>query len=231
MVAATTEPWTTARHPLARLLRSVTAGQFPPPDGAWSRVAPWTPTLQGVVGFTGHTILAVSYEVSDDALRELGATGHDGPFSARVVAALAGAAGWIGPPQVLLAALGTGSGVGGGLVARPDLVRHPFVEGVRRVRQDVQVLGTVDPEPDLVVLGRGVAGVREISVEPSRRAQHAPGRGAALVAAALGTIPQGEVVLTSTPVSDGRALNTAIEGGFRPIGGVHLFSDRPEHKL
>ena len=29
MTATATEPWTTARHPLARLLRSVAAGQFP----------------------------------------------------------------------------------------------------------------------------------------------------------------------------------------------------------
>ena len=64
MTAAATEPWTTARHPLARLLRSVAAGQFPHQDGAWTRVSPWIPTLQAIVGFTGHSILAVSYDVS-----------------------------------------------------------------------------------------------------------------------------------------------------------------------
>ena len=170
MTGAATEPWTTARHPLARLLRSVAAGQFPEPDGALARVSPWIPTLQAIVGFPGHTILAVSYDVSDRSLIDLGATGNEAPFSARVVTALAGPTGWIGPQQVLLVAVGTGSGNSGELVARADLSRHPFVENVKRIRQDIQVLGSADADPDIVVLGRGVAGVREISVQVNHRA-------------------------------------------------------------
>ncbi len=228
MTATATEPWTTARHPLARLLRSVAAGQFPEADGAWTRVSPWIPSLQAIVGFTGHTILAVTYDVSDDALVDLGATGNEGPFSARVVTALAGASGWIGPPQVLLTALGTGSGHAGDLVARSDLTRHPFVESAKRIRQDIQVLGSTDADPDIVVLGRGVAGIREVSVKVGRSGH---GRGEALFAAALATVPEYEVVLAATPIFDGHILNCAIAAGFRPIGGVQLFSNRPEHKL
>lgn len=228
MTAAATEPWTTARHPLARLLRSVAAGQFPHQDGAWTRVSPWIPTLQAIVGFTGHSILAVSYDVSEETLIDLGATGFDGPFSARVVTALAGATGWIGPQQVLLSALGTGSGNSGALVARADLSRHPFVENAKRIRQDIQVLGTADAHPDIVVLGRGVAGIREISVQVNHQT---PGRGESLFAAALATVPEYEVVLATIPVYDGHGLGSAIAGGFRPIGGVQLFSNRPEHKL
>ena len=37
--------------------------------------------------------LAVTYDVSDDALIDMGATGNEGPFSARVVTGLAGATG------------------------------------------------------------------------------------------------------------------------------------------
>lgn len=228
MTATATEPWTTARHPLARLLRSLAAGQSLENDGGWTRVSPWIPTLQAVVGFTGHTILAVTSDVSDDALVDLGATGNDGPFSSRLITALAGPTGWIGAQQVLLSALGTGTGNSGDLLARPDLSRHPFVESAKRIRQDIQVLGTKDPEPDIVVLGRGVAGMREISFQV---AHHAPARAAALIGAALGTVPDHEVVLTATPVFDGWALNSAIAAGFRPIGGVQLFSNRPEHKL
>ena len=141
---------------------------------------------------------------------------------------LAGATGWIGPQQVLLSALGTGSGNSGELVARPDLARHPFVENAKRIRQDIQVLGTTDAEPDIVVLGRGVAGVREVSVHVQRTGH---GRGASLFTAALATVPEAEVVLATTPVNDGHILSSAIAGGFRPIGGVQLFSNRPEHKL
>ena len=73
MTTTAAEPWTTARHPLARLLRSVVAGSPPDSDGGWTRVSPWIPTVQAMVAFTGHTIVAVSYDVMTQAeAREIG---------------------------------------------------------------------------------------------------------------------------------------------------------------
>lgn len=231
MTVTAAEPWTTARHPLARLLRGVAAGSYPQADGTWTRVSPWIPTVQAMVGFSGHTIVAVSYDVSDDKLVDVGVDGQGNAFSPRVIASLAGPTGWIGVPQTLLVNLGTGSADGGRLVARPDLSRHPFVESAKRTRQDIQVLGTSDPEnPDIVVLGRGVAGIREISVlvHPSRRGR---GLGATLARDGLGCVPEFEVVLASIPSYDASALRCFLGAGFTAIGGVQLFSNRPEHKL
>lgn len=229
MTATATEPWTTARHPLARLLRSVASGALPEADGQWARVSPWVPAIQAVVAFTGHTILAVSYDVSDDTLVDLGVDGVGGAFSARTVTALAGPTGWIGAPQVLHVALGTGAGQTGALSARSDLSRHPAVATARRTLQDVQVLAAGAPQhEDVVVLGRGVAGVREICVQTAL-----PGdpRAGGLAHQALGSVPENEIVLLCVPAYDARGLMAAAEAGFRPVGGVQLFSTRPEHKL
>lgn len=229
MTVTASEPWTTARHPLARLLRSVAMGQLPQPDGHWVRVSPWIPTIQAVVAFPGHAVLAVSYDVTDVSLVELGVDGQGGAFTARAVTALAGQHGWIGPPQVLLSAVGSGMGQPGDLLARSDLTRHPSVVAARRTIQDAHVMAAGSPEqPDVVVLGRGVAGMREIAVSMARTGDPRAGD---LVRDALGCVPESEVVLMCVPTYDAHGLVAAREGGFTPVGGAQLFSTRPEHKL
>lgn len=230
MTATETEPWTTARHPLARLLRAVAAGQQPEPDGAWARVSPWIPTIQAVIAFTEHTILAVSYDITDETLLDLGVDGHGGAFTARTITSLAGPAGWVGVPAVLHCALGTGgAGRSVELTARSDLSRHPAVTVLRRTLQDVQVLGSGEAaHPDLVVLGRGIAGMREIAVLPGHPGRYRNGE---LMREALACVPENEVTLLCVPVYEADALTAAAAGGFRAIGGVQLFSTRPEHKL
>ncbi|MBW3084330.1 hypothetical protein KEM60_00517 [Austwickia sp. TVS 96-490-7B] len=231
MTATQTEPWTTARHPLARLLRAIAAGQDPEPDGKWARVSPWIPTVQAVVAFPGHTIMAVSYDLTDDQLADLGVDGHGGAFTARTVTAMAGPTGWVGVPQVLFCALGTGAGQSGTLTARSDLGRAPCVGVARRTLQDIQVLGSaVGESTDVVILGRGVAGVREIGVYPST-ATATVTHLATMVHAALDSVPENEVVLFSVDTYDARMITAATQAGFRAVGGVQLFSTRPEHKL
>ena len=140
MTATATQPWTTARHPLARLLRSVACGQPPQADGAWMRVSPWIPTVQAVVAFPGHAVLAVSYDVTDEDLLLAGVDSSANAFSARTVTTLAGPKGWIGPSQVVHCAVGSGTGQAGRLTARSDLGRHAGVMVARRTLQDVQVM-------------------------------------------------------------------------------------------
>ena len=228
MTATATEPWTTARHPLARFLRTVASGHPPIADQEWTRVSPWSPTVQGMVRLTGHTIVAVSYDVVDAQLLDLGVNAVGGAFSARVISTLAGPTGWIDAPRVLLSALGTGAGQHASLTFRSDLTRHPFVEAAQRTRQDTQVLGSVDPAAaEIVVLGRGVAGVREISVyvPPAGRGR---GRGTALAREALNTVPENEIILAAATIGDAAGLRGLLRAGYAVIGGVHLFSNRPE---
>ncbi len=230
MVNVESRIWTPARHPLARLLRELAAGSFPPRDHGWVRVAPWTQHIQGVIAFTDHTILAISYDVTDAALADLGATHAEGAASPRLSAHLAGPTGWVGSVDVLFVGLGTGSEgrAGGSLVSRSDQGQHPVVLAARRVCQDVQVLGTAQNN-DVVVLGRGLAGIREIhfALDESNRAR---GLGAQLVRDALACVPKDELVVACVPAGTAAAIRAASRAGMSPIGSVQLFSTRPEHR-
>jgi hypothetical protein len=78
-------------HPLAAaLLTEAAEGRFPPADGGWRRVHPWRPGLEVVVAFTGHAVLAVADDRTDERLDALGVDGLGGASDPRVVAALAG---------------------------------------------------------------------------------------------------------------------------------------------
>ena len=223
--------WTPARHPLARLLREVASGRHPPQDGEWMRVSPWSPHLQAIISFTGHAVLAVSYDTSDARLQDLGVGGWGGVHSPRVICELAGSCGWIDSLDVLLLALGRGAPAGDQpLVARPDLVRHPRAAHAKRVRQDVQVLGRRQDRPDVVTLSRGVAGLREIGVEvePDRRGR---GNGTELVSMALDCIPEHEVVAATVAPGNAAGVRACLRAGFTPVGSIQLFSNRPEQRM
>ncbi|GAB94498.1 GNAT superfamily N-acetyltransferase [Kineosphaera limosa] len=224
--------WTPARHPLARMLREAAAGAYPPADGGWLRVSPWKQDLQAILSFTGRAVLAVSYDVPDSRLEDLGLSGWDGAF-ARVLVDLAGPTGWIDSLDVLLLGTGRGANDGGhgGLVARPDLAKHPRAEYARRVRTDVQVLGRPETDRnDVVILAHGVAGLREISgeVDPAHRGH---GAGAELMGLALGAVPENEVVVASVAPGNAASLRACLRAGMEPVGSIQLFSSRPEHRL
>lgn len=224
--------WTPARHPLARFLRELVTGTRAPYDGGWMRVTPWAPHIQGILAFPGHAILAVSYDHSENALTELGVDGFGGAHHPRVITTLA-KNGWIDTLDMLLLGAGRGNGSddgGGQLVARPDLAHHPRVEHAKRIRSEIQVYGSPDPAVhDVVVLARGIGGLREISIEldPGHRGQ---GRGTRLIEAALHSVPENELVVVCVAPANLPALRCAQKAGMRPYGTVQLFTDRPERR-
>lgn len=220
--------WTPARHPLARLLRDVAAGRFREADGGWTRVSPWSQQHQAIIGLTGHAVLAVSYDVTDDQLADLGVDGFGAAHHPAVVGALAGPNGWIDRLEVLLLGVGTGSDGHQSLVTRPELAKHPLVEHVRRTCQNLQVMGSREPhEHDVVVISQGVAGLRQISVAvaPEHLRQH---RSAHVIGQALSCVPESELVVASVAPGNAVALRAALAAGFVPVGSVQLFSTRRE---
>ncbi len=222
--------WTPARHPLARLLRDVASGHFRDPDGGFTRVSPWSQQVQAILSLPGHAVLAVSYDVTDATLVDLGVDGYGGAHHPAVVTALAVPTGWIDTLDVLFLSSGTGSEGHEPLISRPDLAKLPLVERVRRTTQNPQVLGSRDlAEQDVVVISQGVAGVRQISFEVA--ASHR-GRGDAVnvLTTARSCVPENELVATTVRAGNAAALRAVQHAGFAPVGSIQLFSNRPERR-
>ncbi|WP_100500928.1 N-acetyltransferase [Geodermatophilus chilensis] len=206
-------------HPLAGLLREAAAGRFPAADGDWRRVPPWRPGLEAVVAFTGHAVLAVADDVTDERLCGLGVDGYGGAHDPRVVTALAGPDGWVDSLDALLVA--RGSGAGGSLVARLDLRTHPRVAFAAALRGDLRVLGYPDGA-SVAVLGTGVGGLTELSVElePEGRGR---GAGTALARDALAAVPAGELVVAAVAPGNAASLRALLAAGFAPVASLQLF--------
>jgi GNAT superfamily N-acetyltransferase len=210
-------------HPLGTLITAAADGGFPPVDGGWQRVTPWRPPLEAVVAFTGHAVFAVSSDISDDLLTDLGADGFGGAHDPRLVAALAGPDAWIDSLDVLLAARGTARS--SRLVPRQDLDEHPRTQFAAAVRGNLEILGYPGTdESDVAILSTGVAGLRELSFEvaPERRG----GSGTALIEDALDAAAPGELVLTAIAPGNAASLRAALRAGFTPLGSVQLFRRR-----
>jgi hypothetical protein len=183
-------------HPLAELIQSAATGRYPAPDGGWRRVPPWREGVEAVVAFTGHAVLA--------------------------------AGGWIDSLDGLLVGSGTAGteprGTGGALVPRPDLVGHPRVGFARRLRTDLQVLGRADPtDASVVVLGRGIAGLTELSLELDL-ARRGAGGGTALVRAGLAAVPAGETVVAACAPGNAASMRALLRAGLIPVGSIQLYT-------
>ena len=206
---------------LLRLLEDAAGGVPPPPDGV---VEVWpgpAGPVDAVLAFTAHHVVAAGVDPDLVASRlpvgDLGA-----PMSA-------GFLGWLGERlgshpgslDVVLAAPGLGGEPP--LVLRPveDPARHPRAARAQRYRRDLRVWADADGAGVLVV-GRGLAGRREVSfeVEPSRRNR---GLGRLLVAAARHLIPAGEPLFAQVSPGNAASLRVVEAAGFRPIGAEVLF--------
>jgi GNAT superfamily N-acetyltransferase len=193
----------------------------PPADGAvevWP--APEGP-VDAVLAFTAHHVIAAG--VDPDLVAE---RLPEGDLSAPMGAAFLG---WLGVRlgsrpgslDVVLAA----DGVGGDppLELRPGvgLDRHERVARALRYRDDLTTW-TAQGGAGVLVLGRGLAGRREVSfeVDPARRDR---GLGRLLVAAARHLTPPGEVLFAQVAPGNAASLRVVEAAGFRPIGAEVLF--------
>lgn len=243
------------RVDLAALIRDAAAGRFPPVDGRVSRTTPWRPGVEAAIAFTGHAVLAVGDDVSDEQLLRLGVHGFGGAHDPRATAALAGR-GEIGVLDVLLVGSGTGTtrpegspaggtavdtaadvdtAAGAPLVPRPDLAATERVRHAAQWRDDVRVLGLLDPAArGVATLSRGIAGLTEVGIQTDRSTSDGTagdrlaGDAAAddgmtardLLAGARRQLPKGELLLASVTPGNARSLRFFLRQGFLPIGSV-----------
>lgn len=214
------------RHPLARLITDAAVGRFPAVDGGWRRVPPWRPGLEGIIAFTGHAVLALAPDITDERLAHLGVNGLGGAHDPRLIVALAGPDAWIDSLDVLMIGRGTESGLPGArprLVDRPDLAAHHRALFAAQIRDRPRVLGYPDLRRSAVaVFSRGLAGLTEIGfeLEPERRGA---GGGAELIRDALSSLPLGQLVVAAVAPGNAASLRAAMTAGFSPIGSMQLF--------
>lgn len=105
---------------LSSLIHAAAAGRFPPADGGVTVVAPSHPTVETVVAFTGHAVIATW--LSSEAVAAQRPDGFGGAVRPKFLLWLAGEGGDVGSHDVLLVARGLGEPA---LPACDDLDGHP----------------------------------------------------------------------------------------------------------
>ncbi len=199
-------------HPLANILDRAADGEFPPADGAIDILPPDDDGTIAVVSFTGHAYVLADVDPDDVVVRQSDGAGggFGGALAPALVQWLAGPAREIGSIDVVLVARGGGSGSS---VARrcDDDVDHPRVQRARRHRRDVQVYCNDD---GLAIVGRGLVGRRELSVELFAPDDTEPGAGRRLIRAGLDAIPSGEWCWAQVASGNTRSLRAFLACGF-----------------
>lgn len=215
------EPEPEPEHPLRTALMEAARDRFPPADLAVEVVAPPPGRADAVVAFTGHSIIAADISPAK-VRRQLGTDDPGAPLNATFLAwmgrqlgsepgsldvVLVAAPGWVPPKAIELER-----------VPRPR--RSERVERAGRYRSDVEV--HTDPERrGLVIIGRGLAGRLEVSIEiePEHRGH---GVGADLARAAL-RLAGNEPLFAQVAPGNVASLRAFLAAGFRPIGAEVLF--------
>ncbi|WP_354643780.1 GNAT family N-acetyltransferase [Kitasatospora camelliae] len=207
---------------LDEILADAARGVFPPSDGGVTVVPQPSEREAGVVSFSAHAVVFcdedpvwVKQAIADSPADPLAA-----PLSPSFLTALAARTGRnIGNVDLITAA--------GRLPGAPALTvepitdrEHPRVVRALRYREDVRVWSTPDGA-GVLVLGRGVAGRWEASVEvdPAARGR---GLGRALAVAARHLLPEGDVLWAQQAPGNATSVRTFQAAGYRPIGAEVL---------
>jgi GNAT superfamily N-acetyltransferase len=210
---------------LAELFDRLAAGETPPADATVTTVpAPLllderrAPAL--VVGGTAWHVGAAAVDPAWVAA-QVAADPLAAPLGARFLSTLADRVG--AEPGVLDAVL-----VAPPMPVRPGVTLvpgevgdHPRVQRALRHRTDVRTWTTPD-ESALLVLGRGVAGRWEASIEVDPAAQ-GRGLGTALALAAPALVPGGAPLWAQVAPANVASLRAFLAAGWRAVGAEVLF--------
>ena len=209
-------------HPLATVLAAAVVGRFPAADGGVEVLPTDNHGTSAVVAMTGHAFVLADVD-SDELQRQLpdGTGGFGGALHPDVLRWLAGSDRHIGSVDVVLAARGVGGAATPATPIDGVLAEHRRVARALRHRRDVEVV----VEPDgVVVLGRGLVGRRELSVELFDPTAVSTGAGRRLIAAGLRCVPVGEWCWAQVAPGNARSLRAFLACGFIPIGSEVLLT-------
>lgn len=206
-------------HPLAAVLDAAAAGRFPPADGLVEVLAPDGPGTVAGVAFSAHAYVLA--DVDPQSLLARGADGFGGASKPDVLRWLAGPHGEIGSLDVVMVKRAIPGPV---LARRDDLADHPRVRRAAHHRREVEVFAD---DVGLVVLGRGLVGRRELSVELLDPATGGRGHGRRLIRAGLAAVPAGECVWAQVAPGNAASVRAFLAAGFVPVCSEVLIERRP----
>lgn len=211
--------------PLRAILLEAANDHFPPADFAVDVLEPAADArADAVISFSGHSLVVARVDEAK-VRRQLPSDDPGAPLSAPFLAwlgkqlkcepgvvdvVLVAHPGWISPKALRLEPA-TGAAVD----------RHDRVRRARRYRSDVTV-HTDAEHRGIVIVGRGLAGRLEVSIEvaPEHRGR---GLGADLARAALALAPAGEPLFAQVSPGNVASLRAFLGAGYRPIGSEVLF--------
>ena len=210
-------------HRLGALLAAASGGRFPPPDLAVEVVPPPPGRSDAVVAFSAHSVVAAAIDRAE-VLEHLDPDDPGAPVSAPFLA-------WLGERLVAVPGMLDLVVVADRLRAsdaplelRQIDVREEVpgrVERARRCRDEVEVHS--DPEGrGIVVLGRGLAGRREIAVEVEA-AHRGRGLGAALARSGRALVDPDEPLFAQVTPGNVASVRAFLAAGYRPICSEVLF--------
>ncbi|AYN39307.1 GNAT family N-acetyltransferase [Streptomyces dangxiongensis] len=203
---------------LRDVLGAAAAGVFPPPDGGTTVLPQASPRDAGVLSFTAHAVVFTDEDPAWVA-RTLCAVECDplaAPMHPRFLAALMDRT---GRRAETVDALLVGSPLPGGppLALREiEDAGHPRIRYARERRDEVRAWAA---EGGVLVVGRGVAGRLEVSVEVAEDARR-PGLGRLLVTAARHLVT--EPLWAQVTPGNARSLRAFLAAGYRPVGAEAL---------
>jgi hypothetical protein len=205
---------------LLALLHAAARGSFPPEDGRTDVVPAVAGAPVAVLSFAAHHVVAADLPAAE-VLARVDPEDLKGPLAPGVLTWLAERTGLVaGSLDVVLAWVPERGVAADAAVREVDLGDHPRIDRARRWRREVG--GYEDARGrGLVLLGRGLAGRLELSVEvdPGQRDR---GLARELVAAALAAAAPDEPVYAQVAAANAPSLRALGAAGFAAVGAEVL---------
>ncbi|MFI1015517.1 GNAT family N-acetyltransferase [Streptomyces sp. NPDC020965] len=204
---------------LTRVLEAAARGEYPPMDGGTTVIGQPNARDCGVLAFTAHSVIFTDED--PEWIRErLAATPSD-PLAASAhptfLAALLARTGRKLDAVDLLTVADALPGEPGVELREIEDPGHPRVAGALVRRDGVRIWAA---DGGVLILGRGVAGRWECSIEVDEEAR-GRGLGLELATAARQLVP-GDVVWSQQAPGNARSVRTFQRAGFRPVASEAL---------
>lgn len=206
------------RNSLAALLAAAAAGRYPPPDGSVTVVPQPSARDAGVIGFTAHAV--VFTDADPGWVRgQLPAGDLAAPLTPAFLQALCQRTGRHAHSIDMVCVAAPLPGPPAGLVPYRGPA-HPRIARALRYRDDVRCWRA---DGGVVVLGRGVAGRWEVSVEvdAGRRGR---GLGRVLAVAARQLVPGRAPVWAQIAPGNAASVRAFLAAGYLPVGAEALLT-------